>query len=1087
MRIKSAKLKKLLKCKVLFVCCLFISLISFSQTIIVTGVVSGSGDVLPGATIIVKGQKNGVVADFEGNYSINVKETDILIFSYLGYKDKQEIVASRTKIDVVLEEEARGLEEIVIVGYGTQKRKDISGAVSSIKNEEFDNVKANSFEGSLQSRAAGVQVVSSEGGPDSGFKVRIRGGNSITASSDPLYVVDGFPLPDTGLRSNGSTGLGNSRVSPLSTIDPSTIESIEVLKDASAAAIYGSRGSNGVVLITTKKGKKGKATFNFESFGVISMLSNRMDVLSAQEFVDWRLEFTPWDPNSQNPLVGAYRDEFGNAVSLNDPRIKLNDWQDRIFRTAYTKNYKLSMSGGAENNTYSGSFTYADQEGIIETSRIERYNLNLNFDQNVGERFKTGASINAGFIKKNGVVTAATEDANGRSGVVTNALSFSPAQGLVQFPDAEYDNEGNLLSFRNGDFANPNRILNDNINIGKTFQSFVNVYLEYKITDGLKFKSTVGGNIYYNQGEAYFSEKFGWSAQVGGAAFTGKGLGLGVRTEQSLNFRKNFNGKHTIDVISIYEEQQNSWETISNAAFGFEIPGVNLGNLESALQTNPTDSFKQKNQTRSFITRLQYDFSDRFVVNLAGRYDASSKFAEDNRWGFFPSAGFAWKISNENFFKNNKTINDAKLKMSFGQTGNAQITPYRSLAQVRLASYVYEGNQINTGVGITQLQNDQLTWEKTSEFNTGLTLGIFNNRLWIEADYYYKRTNDLLLEVPLPATSGYKTVLKNLGSLANTGFEFLVNTTNIQRKDFSWKSSFNITFNKNEVLDIGTADQIFIESIGSNQIGDDYIIKVGEPLGSVFGLETDGVYNYSDFVEFDGLTNTEAATKIRTDAAVQGVPYFDVFYTLKPGITKVNSANYRPGMAKFKDQNGDGVVNTEDRTIIGRTVPRHFGGFTNNLKYKNFDLSILMSWSYGNEIYNKTKRLLSDQGVPFPNRFGIIADRWTPENPDSDIPGVFGEEDAALKGNAYSSSIEDGSYLRMSNITFGYNLPKSLLNKVSLSSLRFYASADNVFIITDYTGFDPDVNVGGNQLTPGLDFDAYPRSRNFRMGLILGF
>jgi TonB-dependent starch-binding outer membrane protein SusC len=1073
---------------ILMVCTTSINIVQ-AQNRTVKGTVSSEDGFLYGVRILIKGTTNTTFTDFDGSFNANVSDSDVLVFSYVGYKTKEVTVGNNSKLDVRLGKENTKLDEVVVIGYGSVKRKDLTGAVVSIKAEQFDNVKANSFEGSLQARAAGVQVISSQGGPDSGFTVRVRGGTSINASSDPLYVIDGFAISGGGPTTNNATGLGNSTTSPLSTLDPSTIESIEVLKDASATAIYGSRGANGVIMITTKKGKKGKTAFNFETFTNISTISKKIDMLSPQEYVDWRLEFTPWNPNGTDPLIGEFRDQFGNDISLNDPRVKQYNWQNNILRTAVTKNYKLSMAGGAENNSYSATFSYADQEGIVKTSESQKYNLNLNVEQNVGARFKTGAMINMGFTKSSGIVSASTEDANGRSGVISNALAFSPVQGLTRFADAEYDAEGNLVSFRNGDFANPNRILNENINRGKIFQTFGNMHLEYKISEHFKFKSTVGANLFLNKGESYFTEQFGWSKTFGGVAFTRTGMSIGLRTEQNLNYAQRFgkDKEHSVNVTAVYEQQQSSWENNGNSSSGFKIPGVNLGRLETALVTNPVSTIINRDQLQSFLTRIQYDYSDRYTLNLSARYDGASKFSEKARWGFFPSAGVAWKISNEKFLKGNKVVNDAKIRASYGVTGNAQIEPYQSLSTAGLASYVFSGNQINTGATITRLENNALTWETTTQSDIGVVLGLFGNRIWFEADYYDKRTKNLLLNVPLPTTSGYKTVFKNLGELSNKGYEFSLNTTFVDNKKFSWKSSFNISFNKNEVLNLGDAKQIFVESIGSNQIGDDYLIKVGEPLGLIYGLKTDGVYNYSDFADFDGLTVQQSAEKIRTDAATAGLGYFDVYYPLRTGVTTVNTTKYRPGMQKFADQNGDGIINTDDRTIIGRTAPKHFGGFTNNFTYKNLDLSVLTSWSYGNQIYNKTKRLLSGQDVPYSNKAGNLRDRWTPENPNSAIPGVFGEIDSALVGNAISSSVEDGSYLRISNITVGYNFPKSFVKRINLNSFRLYSSIDNLYVFTKYSGYDPDVSVGSNQLTPGLDFDAYPKARTFRFGINVGF
>ncbi len=1090
-----------LKLKAWIVCLLFFGFGAVQAQTQVKGVVTSEGEPLPGASVVVKGTSNGTVTDFDGNYEITANSDDKLVISYIGYVKKEVTVAGKSVVNVSLQPDVSALEEVVVIGYGSAKRKDLTGSIVSVKAEELDKVKPVSFEAGLAARASGVQVISSEGGPGAGFKIRVRGGSSINASNDPLYVIDGFAI--NGAPQGTSIGLGNSSTSPLASIDPSTIESIEILKDASATAIYGSRGANGVVLITTKGGKKGRTEINFETYTGVSTLARKIDLLSAQEFVDWRHEYTPWNPNSSgDDLVGAFRDEFGNDIYLKDPRVILTDWQDEITRTAITNNYKLSMSGGNEKTSYSGSFSYINQEGIIKSSDFERYSSNIRLDQKISDRFKGGINLNFGYTKANGVVSAANENANGRSGIVTNSVLFSPVQGITKYDNAEYDEDGRIVSLRSGDITNPNKNLSENTSLGRSFNSFGNVYLQYEIADGLTFKTSLRGNVYSSKGKAYFSEKFGWGQSANGRAFINNSQGSGITSEQNLNFNKTY-GNHRINVTAVYEQQTGDFESINASSTGFDLPGINLDNLQSASVTLPTRSDFTKFSLKSYLGRIQYDFSDRYTLNLSARYDGSSRFAEGSKWGFFPSAGVAWKVSNEKFLVNSKVISNLKLKASYGETGNTAIGSYRSLASAGLSSYIYNGNNLNTGVAIERLANRDLTWETTAQLDAGLSLGLFNNRVSIEADYYEKKTTDLLLEVPLPSTSGFKTAFKNLGSLRNSGFEFTVNTINVDTDDFSWSSNFNISFNENEITDLGGADEFFVRAIGDNQINDDYVVRVGESLGNIYGLQLDDVYTYNDFVEFDGLSDVEATEKIYADAQAAGIPYYSVLYTLKDGVVissgQPDITRYRPGMPKFTDQltvdtNGDGIpdeadgiVNTDDRTIIGRTVPKHFGGFTNNFSYKNFDLSILTSWSYGNDVYNKNLKRGTSQAIPFFNKYGIVRDRWTPDNPNSKVPVIRGDLDGGISGNAYSSYVEDGSFFRLSNITAGYNLPKDVLSKFNVKSIRIYGAVDNLYVWTNYSGYDPDVSVGTNQLTPGLDSDSYPRARTFRLGLNVGF
>lgn len=1084
-----------LRCKLKTYFIAVLCMISFSaiqaQTRDISGTVSADGQPLPGASIVIKGTTVGTQTDFDGNFTISATSDATLVFSYLGYFNQEILAGNQSSIDVSMQEDAAELEEVVVIGYGTVAKKDLTGSVVYVKSEELEKIQVPSFEGALVGRAAGVQIVSSEGGPDAGFKVRVRGGTSVNASSDPLYVVDGFPL--SGSQQGNNIGLGNSSTSPLASIDPSNIESVTILKDASATAIYGSRGANGVVIITTKSGKKGRAQLNYEGFTGISTLSNRIDMLSPQEFVDWRLEYSPWETRAipEDELAEAYRDANGNPVPLNDPRLIITDWQDEITRPAVTIFNKISMGGGAENNSYSASFSHLNQEGIIKNSDFERYNLNLNVNQNITDKLKSGINVNLGITKRNGIVTAAGENANGRSALITNALAFAPVQGLTQDDSAQYDEDGRLVSVRGGDIINPTRQLEGDTNRGNGVQTFAGAFLEYQIFENLKFKSSLGGFANRNKGQAYFSEQYGWGASAGGRAFTNLNQSEGITVTHNLNYNKSF-GNHNLDATAVYEQQENSFEFTNTASTGFAIPGVNLDNLFGAQETLKSSSGFVKNTIKSYLARIQYDFSNRYTLTLSGRYDGSSNFAEGFKWGFFPSAGVAWTISNEQFLKDNEFLSNAKIRASYGETGNNQIGAFRTLPQAAYAAYILGGTGLTTGAAIEDFANQELTWETTTQTDVGVVLGFLNNKINLEFDYYNKETEDLLLEVPLPASTGFATTFENIGAVTNKGLEFSLNTVNVNTENFTWTSNFNISFNKNEVTNLGDATEFFVRAVGDNQIQNDYVVRVGEPLGSIFGFESDGVYQYDDFEEFDGLSDEQARDLLIQTAADQGESYYDVFWTLKDDRVRTGASEYRPGMPKFVDQrdedgNLDNEITTDDRTIIGNTQPDHFGGFNNNFTYKNFDFSILTNWSYGNDIYNKNRSILTSQAIPFYNKVGSVRDRWTPSNNNSNTPGIWAEADGGFGNSANSSFIEDGSYLRISNITFGYKLPERVVKSIGISSFRLYCAIDNVAIFTNYSGFDPDVNSGNNQLTPGLDSASYPRSRTLRMGLNVGF
>lgn len=1089
---------------------LFVSNV-YGQKLKIKGTVTGDSTPLPGVSVSVKGDQIGSVTDFDGKYEIAAAENDVLVFSYIGFKTLEVTLNGQTTLDVNLIADVSKLDEVVVVGYGSVKRKDLTGAVSTIKSDEIEKINTTSFEGAIASKAAGVQVVRSEGGPDAAFKIRIRGGTSINASNDPLYVVDGFPLTGGGI--NTSTEMGNSTTSPLATLDPSNIESIDILKDASATAIYGSRGANGVVIITTKQGKPGTTRINFESYLGVSSLSRKLPILDAQGFIDFRNDYQRWDPlfltsdpgsgqakylaesfRTQDPETGYYV-PINLATMSFDPPLLVDDWQESITRQAITKNYKLSANGGNKTARYNAALSYQDREGIIKTSGIERYSGNFNITSKVNDKLQVGFNGNVGYIKRSGVVTAASDNKQGRAGVVTNAVLFQPIQSPRIWPENEYDPEtGRLIANRNGDVVNPMLMLSENSMHGVTNQTRLNAYVSYELLKGLTYKASLRGYSSSVKNKAWFSDRFGWSRAVGGKAVTSFFNSASLATEQSLNYLKDF-GDHRLNAVLVYERQENTTESLRTASTGFSIPDYNLDGLQDAVNVEPTVSNAFESSIESFLARVQYDAFNKYLLTASIRYDGSSRFTSGSKqWGYFPSVGLAWRISNEPFLEGNSIISDAKFKFSFGESGNTQIPTFQSKSAADGAGYIFSGNILTPGASIIRLANDNLSWEKTQEIDFGLSLGLFNNRITMEADYYNKETKDLLLAVPLPVTSGYQTAFKNLGLVSNIGYEFSLDASIIDQRDFKWNMNFNISTNKNEILDLGGADEFFITSIGGDGVNNDYVIRVGESLGSIHGLAYDGVYTYEDFVEFDGMTLEEATAKFRADeAALDNVAMWWSLndYTLKDGVpvnATVTNGTYRPGMTKFKDINEDGIINDDDRHIIGNTLPKHFGGMTQNFTYKNFDFSVQTAWSYGNDVYNKTMRKGSSTSVPWRNKFDIVKDAWTPDNPSGTWTGFSGGGPSGdIASAAYDVFIEDGSFFRIANMTLGYKMPKNILKQVRLSSLRLYVSVDNLHVWTKYTGWDPDVSVGNNQLTPGLDADAYPRAKTFRTGIIARF
>ncbi len=1047
----------------------------------VTGVVASNGEPLIGVNIILQGDASvGAATDIDGSYSIDIPEGEqVLEFSYTGFKKALLTVAGgQTLLDVSMEENSTLMDEVVVVGYGKVSRGDLTGSVSSIKGEELTKIQSISFEQGLSARAPGVQVSSTEGGPGAGVKIRIRGGTSINASNDPLYVVDGFPISSSGQKTN--VGLGNSTSSPLASIDPADIESIEVLKDASATAIYGSRGANGVVLITTKSGRKGRAVTNFETYVGISEIARDIDLLSPQEFVDFWNEYFPYNPNDANNQYGAqYRDELGNEIALDDGRITPFNWREDVFRKAAVQSYRVSLSGGTDKTNYAGSFNYVDQLGIIETSEFSRVGGNLKIDHAVNKRIRAGVTLNIGLTDRGGIISAASEGRNGRNGVITNITLFSPVQGRIRYDDGEYDENGILISTRNGDVLNPRSLIRASENTNRAFTAFGNVYGQAELLPGLTLRSSFGSNIWSQKGKGWYSSELGWGRNVNGIGIIGHSQSVGWLNENTLSFNRKIN-IHKFNAVLGYTQQFGRFESFTARSQNFPVPNINIDAFGSALDTQPNQSNATENGLRSYLGRLNYTLNDKYLFTFTARYDGSSKFAKGNKWGLFPSAAFAWRLGEEEFIKSIDAISSAKFRASYGQSGNEQIPTDQSVSSYGFSTYGFSSGA-TSGVALLRLDNPDLTWETTTQLDVGFELGLFNDRIYVNFDYYKKNTEDLLLAVPVPFTTGFSTSFQNLGEVENRGVELSLSTQNIARKKFRWSTDFNISFNRNTVLDLGDAEEFLVSSIGEHR--NDYIVRVGESLGSYYGFVFDGIYSYDDFVEFEGLSNDEAAAIMSEFDRNQ-----ETWFTPKEGIpAKSGVTKFRPGMVKMKDINGDGIVDASDRTILGSAQPDHYGSLTNNFEFGPLDLSVFLTWSYGNEVYHNNLKRGMATAIPFFNKYGMIRDRWTPENPDTDVWTIWGAADSGIGDDLQSYYIEDGSFLRVANVTLGYQIPSLQLRRAGISSARLYGGIDNLHVFTNYRGFDPDVSVGTNQLTPGLDWDAYPRMRTFRVGLNVGF
>ena len=1061
---------KLLMCASFFL----ISLGMWAQQT-VTGVVKDdSGEPLVGVTVHVQdGKTGGTVTDTDGNFVLNGVPADAVIeFNSLGYKTVERKAVFTAKMNVVMEEDNLYLDEIIVVGYSDIKRRDLTGSVGRVDMGEVSKVSVANFDEALAGRVAGVQVSSSEGMPGSAMNITIRGNNSLTQDNTPLYVIDGFPSEDPEVAS---------------TLSPSDIQSIDILKDASATAIYGARGANGVIMITTKKGEAGKMKINYNMSAGVQIISKTMEMMDAYEFVRLQEELmTPGEMTTENG--GYYQTYNGKTWTLEDYRnIEQINWQDHIFHPALKQNHNISASGGSNDVRYNVSLTYYDQDGIVIESNYRKINGRANL---IIKRNRLTANVTANYSRT--VSTGASPSQNNSSGM--NNLFYSvlgyrpvtepnlPLSSLLNsIMDESVDN---LIDYR----FNP--VLSLKNEYSKRFISTFNVnsYLEYEFIKGLKLK--VSG-IY--TAEDRRNESFNNSKTKNGYPGSSSGVNGSLTTirkdswlnENTLSYSTVFGKHHSFSALigltlqsSVNKSNSQSYKQIPFESLG--MAGLALGEMSNA------SSSISESTLMSYLARVNYNYASKYYITATFRADGSSKFSRKNRWGYFPSASAAWNISNENFFKPVKrVVNDLKIRAGWGQTGNNRIGDYDRYALLDMnfansggayttgnglihSVYPENNNPSNVGVSPTNLPNDDLRWETTTQTNIGLDMSLFDSRINLVFDVYDKKTTDLLYDTELTLTSGYGNAMKNIGAVGNRGLEITLSTVNIRSKNFQWTTDFNIAFNKNTVLALaeGVSAKTSMATFDSNFNSiPSYIAKVGYPIGMMYGYIYEGTYKLDDFDEVGG-----------TYVLKSGVPYF----------ASDSRGAVQPGWPKYSDLNGDGVVDTDDRTIIGRGDPVHTGGFTNTFQWKGWDLSIFLQWSYGNNILN-ANRLVFETTFNHRknlNQFATFADRWSFENQDSDIPAV----NSSTGNLAFSSRvIEDGSYLRIKDIVFGYTFPQRWMKKVGISRLRIYASIQNLYTFTSYSGYDPEVSIRNTALTPGLDYSSYPRAVNYNFGLNLSF
>lgn len=973
-----------------------------------------NGDPLPGANVLEQGTTNGTTTDIDGKFSLSVMgENSVLIFSFIGYTTQEVAVGNKTTFSIQLEPDYRTLSEVVVVGYGTVKKSDLTGAVSSVKAEELTAYPALDAVQSLQGRAAGVNITSNNGAPGSTMKIRIRGGTSINASSDPIFVVDGFV---------------GAALPP-----PEDIASIEVLKDASATAIYGSRGANGVIMVTTKKGKPGKTQISFNSSYSTQREINRLDLLNADQFTDYISEARP------GFVSAGYN----------------TDWQDLIFRRGGIQNYQLSFSGGSEDVSYYLSGSFFDQKGVVINSAYDRFSLTSNVNVKASDRFNIGLNLFARRTSSDGVRTQ--EGSGGLTpGVIASAFKFEPDQGIYK-PDGTY-----TTARLNDPHDNPYAVATEMQNEAVTDRFQANVFGEYSILDDLKFRTSFGATINNRRAGFYSPTSLSEGRNVGGWGTIDGAKSTLFLNENYLTYNKSFSETSALTAMVGYSFQTSRNESWGAEAQNFLSDAFSFWNLGGSSLWQPPFSGLTEWQISSYYGRVNYSLNDKYTITLNARYDGSSNFSKNNKWAFFPSGAFAWNMKNEAFMSDLDAISFWKWRVSYGVTGNQAIGPYQTLARFSPVFTVINGSTVNA-VRPTTVANDDLTWETTRQMNIGADIGFFNDRVSLTAEYYRMVTSDLLFNVELPQYSGYTSQLKNIGEVENKGLELTLTTRNIDRA-LVWDMNVNFAANRQQVLSLPDGNDIYYSSAPGHLVGlgNTQILREGHPVGTFYGWIYDGVYQEGDtFIPGGGFEQAAGGEKFRdidgrdADGNLTGQP--------------------------------DGLLNANDQTIIGNPHPDFIWGWNNDLKFKNFDLNVFFQGSQGNDILSYTLmelNLLS--GIN--NATTEALKRWTPENTNTDVP-------KATTGRTRRVStrwIYDGSFVRLKNLALGYTLPAVALDKIGINKLRVYVSAQNILTFTNYEGYDPEVNYRSESATDGnrnlgLDYGSYPNAKSYTVGLNIGF
>ena len=1071
---------------------------AWSQSRQVTGRVASdsSGEALSGVTVTIKGTKSATTTNNEGRYSISIPDRNnvVLIFSYVGFQAQEINAGSKGVIDILMKGQTTTLNDVVVIGYQTVRRKDLLSSVSSVTSKQLRDVPLNSAEEALPGRLAGVQVTGSEGSPDAQVLIRVRGGGSITQDNAPLYVVDGIQVDNA-----------------LSTLSPQDIESIDVLKDAAATSIYGARGANGVVIITTKGGKntRGKTIVTYNGFAGINKLESELKVMDPYNYNLYQYE-RALQQNDTATLNNTYAEGIGSVKNFQ--QMPFYDWQKKMFgRNAFQQTHNVSVNGGTDITQYNLSVTENKQQGVMLGSDYDRKLLSFRFDHKVSDKVKIGFNTRYNNTEVNGAGTSNP----GSSGLnfLRQVVRYRPYLSNDESADTFDPDYYNLTNGNGLNLVNP--ILLNDAQYRNNDESVLNLsaYFNYNLTRFLSFRSTLGYDNNTLRANSFDytltnnSISNGAKMPIASINSTAKSTidNSNVFTYSNAMSNGRFKEHNDLDAI-LGEETYQTHEKdyyVETRYFPLGItPESALGNMNlgtppnsSLIEPKPTSADVTTTQL-SFFSRINYTRDKKYLASLSFRADGSSLFASQNRWGYFPSGSLAWRISREDFMSGVKFINDMKVRASYGEAGNNRITPYLYLTQFNSNSQYGLNDVLTTGYIPAALTNQNLKWETTVSRNLGLDASMFNDRLSFSIDVYNNATRDLLVAVPVPSTSGYTTQIQNVGSTSNKGVEVQLNGAVMQKRAFNWTANFNISFNKNKITSLGSQTKYLQNSgwAGSNN-PPDFIVKVGEEVGTMYGLVNDGFYTLNDF-DYNAATRT---------------------YILKAGVPNaqgVTSVAPQPGGIKFRDLNGDGIISSDsDRTVIGHAQPKFFGGLTQQFTYKNFDFSIFINFQYGNKVYNFNKLEFTSGYSPGANLLAFMNNRWRTiddngvvyqQVKNGAVIGASPDSLSTLNKNAsiwmplvgasassfqpQSWAVEDASFIRINNITLGYTLPSKITKRIKISRLRVYATVNNVAVITGYSGYDPEVSTRrSTPVTPGVDYSAYPRSRSYVAGINLNF